>query len=412
MGDLLAFAVPCLIFVEIRIVGRLFLAEIILTMLLPILLVGRGRALLGSLPRTFLALGLIWLFGQIITDIIRSSYFEDYARGWSKIVFVLLNFSAIYLLLSYKTKRMILFAVGIAVGQVLQFFINPNVFAVEGHVWKFGVGNAVTLLLVVATQWRCFARIPFIPELVCGAAAVLNVFLGYRSLGALCFLTALYVTRQRYLMSRKEPSRQGGSVKTLVGAIILGGCAIVFVGTVYGYAAGSGWLGEDAKQKYEWQSSGKLGFFIGGRPELLVSSLAIVDSPIIGHGSWAKDPKYSMLLLEQLSNYDYEGRSERDDDLIPTHSYLLGAWVESGLAGAVFWFWVLMFSAKTLIVMRRSRSQLSMLIVFGTFGLIWNILFSPFGAESRIYAAYYILLTMYGTVAAASPKVGRPFEEV
>lgn len=408
LGDFLAFVVPCLIFFEIQMVGRLFVSELILLPVLLVLLFSRGSMLMSRLPRTFIMFGLIWLLSQVATDMIRSTTFEDYARGWSKIVFLLLNFSAIYLLLNNKRRRFMLFAVGIAVGQILQFFITPNIFALDGYIWKFGVGYAVTLLLIIGSQWRRLVRISFVSETICGAAAVLNLFLGYRSLGALCLVTALYMLYQRTSKSCKGAVRSVGSVKTVIGAIVLGSCAIVLVGALYGSAANAGWFGEDAKQKYEWQASGKLGFLVGGRPELLVSSMAIMDSPIIGHGSWAKDPRYSMLLLEKLSNYDYETGSERNNDLIPTHSYLLGAWVESGILGAIFWFWVLLVSVKLLIAMSRFRFRLSILLAFVAFGLIWNILFSPLGAEGRIYTAYYVVLLMYGTILVRTTQTVTP----
>jgi hypothetical protein len=97
LANAIAFALPTMMFVEVRMVGRLFLTEIILICMLPFLMMRRGSLLLDRLPRKLLILGLAWLLSQILTDAIRSTPFEDWSRGWSKIVFLLTNFAAIHL---------------------------------------------------------------------------------------------------------------------------------------------------------------------------------------------------------------------------------------------------------------------------------------------------------------------------
>ena len=59
--------------------------------------------------------------------------------------------------------------------------------------------------------------------------------------------------------------------------------ALAMVGTLqlYDVAASEGWLGADAQAKY-LQQSGALGVLVGGRSEVLVSSQAVIDSPILG----------------------------------------------------------------------------------------------------------------------------------
>ena len=48
--------------------------------------------------------------------------------------------------------------------------------------------------------------------------------------------------------------------------------------------------------KYEQESAGYYGVLLGGRPELLAELPAVYDSPILGHGSWAREPLY---IIEQ-----------------------------------------------------------------------------------------------------------------
>jgi hypothetical protein len=67
---------------------------------------------------------------------------------------------------------------------------------------------------------------------------------------------------------------------------------------------------------------------------------------------------------------------------------LFGAWVESGIVGAVFWFWVLWIPARALIC-ASGREPLFPFFAFIGMLLIWNVLFSPYGADGRFTATYF-----------------------
>ena len=97
---------------------------------------------------------------------------------------------------------------------------------------------------------------------------------------------------------------------------------------------------------------GKLGVLVGGRPETLVAIQAIIDSPIIGHGSFAVDEKYLQLLQDIQYKYGYSDSDEAEDidvPSIPTHSHLTQAWVESGILGGIFWIYVLVLVGRMFV---------------------------------------------------------------
>ncbi|MFZ2404143.1 MAG: hypothetical protein WAW41_03330, partial [Methylobacter sp.] len=338
-GNVFACLIPALIFIEVEFVGRLFLSEILLLGLLPFLLKARGRLLLAPLPRKLMLLGLAWLLAQIVTDVIRDTPLEDWSRGWSKIAFLLLNFSAIYLYLNGESKRFFSFAVGIALGQILAYFLNPNVF-VEDYPWKFGYGMAITLLAVLASQTGFFEKRKFLSSGIILGMGVLNLYMDFRSLGLVCLLAGGFI-------SVKKSNRVG--LKKLKRSeiamlVLLGGMAIYGITALYDYSVTEGWFGAEVRDKYLMQSSGDMGVLLGGRSEILASGQAIIDSPIIGHGSWAKDQKYADILVYALSQHGYDIHGIYESDLIPSHSYIMGAWVEAGLVGAIFWFFGLMLT--------------------------------------------------------------------
>lgn len=217
--------------------------------------------------------------------------------------------------------------------------------------------------------------------------------MGYRSYAGICFLTAVYLFIQ-WLWNIKDKQKVKFTSKNLL-LIVLACIAASFIFLkTYEHMAQQGILGEKARQIYEQQVSGELGLLIGGRSEILVSCRAIMESPIIGHGSWAKDYRYAneLIYLKRMLGY-YPGKSN-DLGLIPSHSHLFGAWVEAGIVGAVFWVWVLSLPIRGMVMLIRTNEMLTPLFAFYSFLLIWHILFSPFGAELRFMIPYYIIVMM------------------
>jgi hypothetical protein len=384
--DFWAFVVPATICVEISVGGRLFLSELLLLCLLPGLLSLRGRGLSERAPRRILLLATVWLAMQVYTDFVRGTPFADWSRGWSKIVFFILNYSAISLLLNGQSRRYILFAYGLLLGSIVQYFVAPSIYAGQ-HPWKFGVGTAVTTFLVLVAQRNRSDRTTC--AVILGLACVANLVFGYRSMAAFCFVTLVFA-----LFQHRAAHIRG---RTLLLAFVVSAFAI---SQVYAYAAGSGLLGAEAKEKYEQQASGEFGLLLGARVELFASTQAVIDSPIVGHGSWAKDVRYVDVLNERLAAYGYEIATDPDEELVPAHSYFMGAWVDGGIAGAAFWLWIAAVVLVAMLASLRAQHELSLLIVFNGCSLLWAIFFSPFGAESRLHAAFGIALMLTGSAAS------------
>lgn len=391
--DLIVFLIPSTQFFELKIVGRLFLPDMLLALILPVLLVDYGQRLRARLPMMFITLALLWLFGQVATDIVRGTVFSDYARGWAKIGFTLINFCALYLLLYGHPHRLILYAVGLATGGLISYFVNPSPYAAD-YPWKFGYGMPTTwFLILLAARIINHRRMgPYLASGILIATAALNIFMGFRSLGGICFLTAIFVFMQSQWGERLATVRTRARRLLLVGFVLA--AAGIGVIKMYDYAAGSGLLGESAQGNYEMQVSGKYGLLVGGRSEILVSGRAIYDSPFLGHGSWAKDDKYSSLLMELRRQAGYIGGAYDEEDLIPTHSHLFGAWVEAGLSGAIFWACILCLPMLVLFGPHSEIDCMAPLSAFVAFTLMWDILFSPYGAVLRIMTPYYVVFMM------------------
>lgn len=388
LSSWLLAVIPATLFLRIDFGGELFLPELLLIGLLPFLLLSTNRKHLGKLW-PILLLGLLWLFGQMVTDVVRDTPFSDYSRGWAKIVFTLANCAAIHLLVADSNRRLLSFGWGYGVGAALLYAFNPSALAVS-YPWKFGMAFPVTLCLVLVACSRWANALRILPSVLVGSIGILNLLLGFRSLAGVCLVAALYLFAQQVI----PPLRAPLSVVSLILIASLGGLGIWASLTAYSVAATNGWMGETAEELFRRQSRGSLGVVIGGRSEILVSSQAIADSPVLGHGSWARDGSYRRALNARLIHLGYSP-SLRESELIPTHSFLLGAWVEAGILGAVFWIAILRLPSQALLNLYRRKRNLSPLVVFASLSLIWDIFFSPLGSQGRILFAFYLAVLLH-----------------
>lgn len=391
--DVFVFIIPSIHFVQVRLVGVLNGSDLLL-LASAIYLVARGRIeISSSTGRWLISLCSLWLAAQCVTDIVRHTAFVDYARGWSNIGITIVNLSVIWTLLYDRPRRIVIYGWGLVTGGLLTFFINPDDFMVD-YPWKFGLALPATLgvfLLVSRMNWR--SRSPFVAMFAIG---LFNIYMGSRNRGGACLAAFVYVAITHFL------GHNGKAATKLRARTVIAICASVALGAVsvfwiYQLAATGGLLGPSAKEEYARQSSGRYGLLIGGRTEMFASIPAIYDSPILGHGSWAKDPSYLIAERQALALMGYEDAmdvtsDELEEGLIPSHSYLFGAWVNAGVVGALFWAWVLALVVRALMHVYPRFVRILPLMSFAAFSLLWDILFSPYGATSRIVVPYYLVI--------------------
>ena len=408
-------------FWHVHIVGELYVVEL-LSIILFLLLWPKKNFLLFQKPvRYFLFLGSLWLLSQIVTDLYRGTPWEDLARGWAAIGMFFLLFSTVLMLVSNDVRRAYLLLFGTAIGEILQQFLQPSIYF-EAEPWKFGFGSPLALLLLSFLGWRYWRKrnFPLHALLLIIAFGGFSMLLNARSLGGFMILTGLLVWF-RFTVWGRFLTRRRPSLRQVLGFMLIGLLSAFVVIRAYEFAVTHGWLGEKALAKYEMQATGKLGLIIGGRVELIPAVFAVMDSPILGHGSWAKDPRYRDYLW-LLLNLGY-GRTEAQieyaiehSDLIPTHSHILQAWVWAGFLGAVFWAYVLILIVRVLYRSYWTPSPLFVLLVFLGLHGIWDIFFSPFGSSARFSWALTLTIlisSMFNyTIKCSSGKLRHSFGEI
>ena len=396
-------------------IGQVYLSELALAGLLPFLLFLRGGLLRNRAMLVGLALAATWLAAQVASDVVRETDFRDYARGWANIALFVVDICSLYLLLHGSRRRFVLFALGLALGKILSPWLMPVQFADE-YPWKFGIGSGVTLLAALAASWRPIDRVPVLAVAPLLAVSAYSLVVGFRSMFACGLLACAYAVAQRLLPGQPAGARTAPAFLRVAG--FLAGSLLVGLSTleIYRLAANAGFLDERSTLTFERQSQGEFGLLPGGRSAIFAAVPAILDSPVIGHGSKAKNPDYASRILDaRRFGYEPTPMPTWHTGLIPTHSMLLGTWVEAGVLGSFFWFWFSLLIVATLANLCRSREPLSVLIFYLGVTQLWHILFSPFGGDARLTTAFTLCLFIVvrqvlrrGAAGSPAPAEHRP----
>ena len=420
--DVWAFLLPAVSFLEIKLVGRLIVSELLALALLPWLLRSREHL---RMPSWLIGLWTAWLVFQIVTDIVVHSAFMDWTRGWAAIVFTLIDLATL-LVLAATPKRARIFAAGLAAGGLLGYVFAPYPAAATDP-WKWAFAIPVAFILAATLSGASALRRPWIAIAAFAGIGLINAFAQFRSLSGVAFIASAYLVLAAVAANRRQLQRP--TIARSIGGLTLYGAMAIAVFVGLNAAAAANLLGDAARAKYDAQAgvvegpspssgpspvgalpttganagpipasgSNPLGVIAGGRSEILTTPRAILDSPILGHGSWAKDARYVELQREGLVEFGVpNGNEPTDPNLIPTHSYLLGSWVWAGLGGGVFWAAVAALALWLMANLYTVRSALSPLLVFSTTFLLWNIAFSPYGNTQRLFATFSIAVCVLG----------------
>lgn len=405
--EIAAFLIGAAQSIQLQLVGQLYAGELIALALLPILLLQRGAIRSLSTVSTLYLLAALWLGNAVVTDFYREMAPDDYYRGWSRIIFFVTSFTAIWLITDGRPRALKFLVAGTCLSFVGQYYISPDFFD-DVEPWKFAFGPAALLAAsLVGVSQRSWPLVGHRFDIVAiSLIGLISLYFNSRSLFGIALMAAGYTWLA--LQVRRRPALSRRITPVVFGLLLLLGL-LLGQGMLSGYTqiARSGLLGETAREKVEIQTTGDVNLIVGGRVETLVSTQAIIDSPIIGHGSWARDPYYLSLLLDRLGRLglQYPGDVSQVVDYIPSHSHLLGSWVDHGVFGGLFWIWVLFMVAKSAY---RSLSQENLpgtIVTVAIFWMLWDVIFSPFGADQRFMRAVQIAIILSSAryVLSSSP---------
>lgn len=371
---------------KISFLGEIFIGELIsLFLIIPILFfrnVSKDEIL-------FISLAVSWFLLQIISDFLNQTNIEYMIKGvLTPVVF----FSALIVHLYFfkNTKGDFLFyLMGFFINKIIFIIFFPNEYQVINS-WKFGIGLAVLNIFLLLLD---FNKVRFKTYFLIFCFIVLFLFYSFISdsrsiatLPVIGFILFYYSKKYSVLSFFKRNTLIKLIIPIVAGFAILNSAA----NYIFSNDLMSGILPIEAENKFKSQATSDIGLIFAGRTELLVSIQALRDSPLIGHGSWAQD-------VEGKYNFEYnylryisgsvDQILESENNLIPSHSFIMGAAVWFGLGGVVIW---LLFMNKLLKSYFINISRLPIYFHVGIVLLLWDFLFSPFGADARWYTALFV----------------------
>jgi hypothetical protein len=359
----------------------------------------------GRNPMTiiFTCLWIAWCFATVASDIVNSNRSDLMARGIARSFFhgfLVLSFLRVWLNNHNKIEY---FLAGYPFSMLLSRYIfrdgSETMRQLTGAEldwsWKTETNYYISTALF-ALAARYYRRSPWGVAALCAATGVLNMAMGSRSGGLAQVLGAgLMLVFTGRVVARDGLADFIRRRRKVFTRIVVGSLAAVVVGAatykLFSYAAKEGYLGDQERIKLEEQESVTGGVLVGGRFGFFVGLWAVAHKPLLGHGSWPLDV-YGY--TEETANY--LGVDNREIKLstkrvswIPSHSAIIGGWVEHGIPGFLFWLFVvyLLFVnyPRAAIVFPEYAGLYS--LIAATFG--WSIFFSPGG--NRSWAAMNIV---------------------
>jgi hypothetical protein len=397
LDDCFITAVGFLTCVRLRFVGDIYIGELLMAISLPlVLLLRKRRNISPPFLVLFVFLGL-WFLGQVFTDAYREVEFADRMRGMAAILFLAVEIAFLASLLAESRRRTIIFLAARAIGSLAMARVQPMRYALEDP-WKFGYSSGVIILAVLISCFFYARRKYAFALVVLVGIMMVNLLQNFRSAFLDVLVAAVLVlpiVPERIGRLRILPSKGNVLRIAIIVALTLG--AVWSAGRVIRSITQSGYLSAESQEKNESEAqAGNL--LLGGRPEVFVGLRAAMDSPIIGHGSWARDMKYIEMQSDLMEDYgmqvDLADAEAEDLGVIPAHSHIVGAWVWAGVLGAAFWAYAIWLVIRAIIVVSIYRPPLAPIYAFLFVVSFWDILFSPFGGTERVSQALALTLAI------------------
>lgn len=319
----------------------------------------------------------LMLFGLILSDLYNGTVFLDYVRGWLNFIFSFISIIVLIDLFDKNKKSLYYYLFFFAVSNYLfgAYIGSENLQQDSSNYFKVKYEPFLTPLIILS-----FVKVNqklgrFYMLLLCFLTAVLYIILDARSVGLCFFISFIFLAIKFYRFNLKGANLLFVFLTSLTisYATYLYYINKIFEGEI---------TGENAQQiKKAANPYNPLELLFYGRTEAFVSILAIQERPFLGFGSWAKDPygKYNKLSAK-LSKSEY--LIEGEDDLIPAHSMLVGAWVWGGVITFIGIFYLFCIFLKLFIrIYKNSDTEQNkelLIVITPLFAnLVWHFLFSP-----------------------------------
>jgi len=375
--------------ISFNFIGNLYLTQILIVISFFYFYFERNKTKFTNKKlNNIIYLGILWLIGQVISDVINESLSIDYYRGIAKIIITLMSFYVFFKINLKDNYGLIKLLAYIVFIQIIFFLISINSLKEFEYFWKMGLGTAITLMLLIYFNFKKDKQNNNFIILLLISLSILSLSLNTRYLFILNLTSAFFI----FLSVDK---RNKDLFNLDIKYIFITSIFILVITYIFQYLLSSNIMPEELVRKTISQK-GKYGILIGGRSDLVAGIKAISDSPIFGHGSWAKDCFYSDYLKDFLYFNEYNKVFRDKNCLIPGHSIILEAWIYSGFIGFLFWLHILFLVIKRIKINFLNFNKFNSTLIFLTILFLWDLFLSPYGGirivEFPLFASILIFM--------------------
>ena len=386
-NSIIFFILGTLFFLKIEFLQNIYVGELILAFYLTIYFIKNRnlrihKTLFSNSYFLILILSLVlFLFGQILSDIINHLGLNDSINGVGRILVLLVNIYTLYLIKLQNKKYFFSLITGVIISLFLVFFINGGYYNLG---WKNGLAIPITFFIILLFAQKNLIKITIIGLLLC----ILNIFFDFRSLSFYLLILSMGVfVRLLYLSYSKKYFK----LKILI-LILLGGAFFTFL-YIQNYSLElkkfpeGGNIKERRISSDNWRLAG-----------IMTAKEAIVSAPIFGYGSYIRNQKLFnkwALLISELNNIKdiagiksyYLKNSEKLSLVYAIHSQILQAWLEGGILRFIFYLILEFYLIKYLLqtIFSQPRNSFWGLFILLAIMVSGNILITPFAGVHRIY---------------------------
>ena len=374
---------------KLTLFGEIYVGEIVAIIFSPLYLIFRK---ISKNELYFLLACFLWSICQILSDIVNNTNFQDSLKGTLTPLVFLATILFYFIFLKKGEKSLALFLLGICFISIIQMLVLPSDYQ-KINIWKFGLGlmtlNVILIYFSFLSKGNKLNL--FIAFLIFLIVSMVN---DYRSMAFFPILGYLL-----YNFFQKRQVNLALSKFTIIKIIIPLVVSVILINFIAAKMFESGYLNgvlpSEVDQKFRSQATSDVGLILAGRSESLISLRAFMDAPFFGHGSWAKDYRYVDEYILLRFKYGLSNEIvETDKELIPTHSYIMGSAVWYGFMGILIWLFITNLVLKNYF---RYATKLPIYFHVGIILFLWNLLFSPFGADARwntglFFAVFFVFI--------------------
>lgn len=355
--------------ISIRIIGNVYLGEIILAILTFDRVLSSRKYPMPKMWRFFMFSGVIWIFANLIGSIHADKSLTVILISIFTPILTICCLSTCVFFMSKSENLLFRSVLFFSIGRLIGLLLDPLPYT-SSSPWKFGYGDSVILLFISCSYFLRFVKIQWMGQMALGVISLLNQA---RTLAFIVFISSLA------LVPFQKPNK--GRLFFLIMGLF-----VPILYWIYISLGLSGNLGLYEVKRATLLTSTDFGP-IAARKEFIFSARAFFESPFLGYGF---NPKVDPQII--LSGYQFWAEqgypiSNFDPSVLPVHSFLWGALVQGGIFAGLFWIICLVIAIEKVVKIMEYNRRIRVLILYSAMAMIFNIVFSPYGAYERLYVA-------------------------